>query len=167
MEFAGVRGQRVALRDCGVEDGAAIDLWIDEAVTAAGNPHRLPLSRGAGEGGSVGAGKSGVLVIERVGETGPVGFLEYQIAGGWLTVAFIAVAKASRRWGYGSEAVRLLEEWAVHERLAKRFLAEVPVGNGLGLYFWLRLGYRPAGAGEFDWPSDNARDMMPMVRIAG
>ena len=32
-----------------------------------------------------------------------------------LTVGFIALAKAYRGWGYGSEAVRLLEEWGLRE----------------------------------------------------
>jgi hypothetical protein len=54
--------------------------------------------------------------------------------------------------------VRLVEEWAVHKRLATRFWAEVDVRNGLGLYFWLRLGYRPgASAGD-------GRAVMKMVR---
>ena len=64
---------------------------------------------------------------------------------------FIALAKAYRGWGYGSEAVRLLEEWAVRERIAERFRADVDVRNGLGLYFWLRLGYRPADGGQDTW----------------
>ncbi|HLB26858.1 MAG TPA: hypothetical protein VJN32_04360, partial [Dehalococcoidia bacterium] len=65
-------------------------------------------------------------------------------AAGWLTVEAIAMETGRRGWGYGSEAVRLLEA----EGKAERFLARVDAGNGLGLYFWLRLGYRPALPGE-------------------
>jgi GNAT superfamily N-acetyltransferase len=65
-------------------------------------------------------------------------------------VEFIALAEAYRGWGYGSETVRLLEEWAIREELAERFRAEVSARNGLGLYFWLRLGYRPAEGGNPD-----------------
>ena len=91
----------------------------------------------------------------------PIGLLEYEMREGWLTVTFIALAKAYRGWGYGSEAVRLLEGWASREGVAERFRAEVDARNGLGLYFWLRLGYRPAG-----WHADGGRDSMAMVREA-
>jgi RimJ/RimL family protein N-acetyltransferase len=91
----------------------------------------------------------------------PIGLAEYRLDGEWLTVPFIALAKAYRGWGYGSEAVRLLEEWAVREGRAERFRAEVDARNGLGLYFWLRLGYRPA-----EWHAEGGRDSMAMVRTA-
>jgi len=64
-------------------------------------------------------------------------------AAGWLTVRDIVVGEGWRGWGYGSEAVWLLEA----EAQAERFRADVEAGNGLALYFWLRLGYRPGAAG--------------------
>jgi RimJ/RimL family protein N-acetyltransferase len=158
MGFAADVGKRVSLRPIRDDDVAAIEVWLDEAVAAAGIPHRLPLSQDAGEGRSVDAGDSGVLVIERMAENGPVGLVEYNVSDGWLTLPFIALAKVYRGWGYGSEAVRLFEEWAVDERLAERLRAEVSVRNGLGLYFWLRLGYRPGTS------AGNGRDVMTMVR---
>jgi len=109
----------------------------------------------------------GALVIAQVGEREPIGLVEYRAGEpttGWLTVVFIALAKAYRGWGYGSEAVRLLEERANREGIAERFRAEVDARNGLGLYFWLRLGYRPAGRGEFGWQVDREADRMAMVR---
>jgi RimJ/RimL family protein N-acetyltransferase len=157
-------GKRVSLRPIGDGDLAAIEPWLSKAVAAAGGPHPLPLHRGgqvsrpAGEGRSVDPLSNGVLVIEREGESEPIGIVEYEATEGWLTVAFIALAKAYRGWGYGSEAVRLVEEWAVRGGLAERFRAEVDARNGLGLYFWLRLGYRPgASAGD-------GRHVMTMVR---
>jgi GNAT superfamily N-acetyltransferase len=156
MGLAAFAGKRVRLRPFGDGDSAAVEAWYEEAVLAAGIPYPRPLSRSAGEGRSVDSRSGGVLVIQRINEDGPIGLLEYEVKRGSLTVAFIALAKAYRGWGYGSEAVRLLEEWAVG--IAERFRAEVAVRNGLGLYFWLRLGYRPgdsAGVG---------RDVMTMVR---
>jgi len=41
----------------------------------------------------------------------------------------------------------------------------VAVDNGLALYFWLRLGYRPAGAGESSWRPGLDKDIMSMVRV--
>jgi len=79
-------------------------------------------------------------------------------AAGWLTIGVMAVGEGQRGWGYGSEAVRLLEA----EGKAERFLAAVDAGDGLGVYFWLRLGYRPARVGEV--PGGVSRDMIAMVR---
>ncbi len=79
-----------------------------------------------------------------------VGFVEYRVgdgAEGWLTIVDIELEEGSRGWGYGSEAVRMVEEEAVRRGWARRFRAEVEARNGLGVYFWLRLGYRP-GEGE-------------------
>jgi len=79
-------------------------------------------------------------------------------ARGWLTVVCVDVGEEQRGWGYGSEAVRLLEA----EGKAERFLAEVDAGDGLGLYFCLRLGYRPARPGEV--PGRRPSGMISMVR---
>ena len=161
MGSEAIAGLRVSLRAVNEEDLAAIKAWYEEAVMAAyvETPHPLPLSREAGEGRSVGAGSGGVLVIERFGERGPIGLVEYEVKEDQLAVPFIALAKVYRGWGYGSEAVRLLEEWAVREGIAERFRTEVDARNGLGLYFWLRLGYRPVG-----WHAEGGRDSMTMIR---
>ena len=62
-------------------------------------------------------------------------------------MGFIAVAPAYRGHGYGSEAIRTLEAEALRRGLASRLRADVHRANGLGFYFWLRLGYRPVGLG--------------------
>ena len=87
-----------------------------------------------------------------------IGFVGFAIDGEWLEVGWIEVKEDRRRWGLGMDAVRLLEDeaarrWGVHEARA-----EVPVGVGLALYFWLRLGYRPAE------PVREDADTMSMVR---
>ena len=79
-------------------------------------------------------------------------------ARGWLTVVCVDVGEEQRGWGYGSEAVRLLEATSGGER----FLAKVDAANGLGLYFWLRLGYRPVRPDEV--PGRRPSGMISMVR---
>jgi RimJ/RimL family protein N-acetyltransferase len=152
MTFDSIKGRRVTLREHGGKaDTVEIAPWLEEIVAAAGISEPVlqdptvqqPVVPSAS---TAPGGRFGVLIIERIGEPGPVGFLEYAVAQRSLNVAFIGLAKPYRGWGYGSEAVRLLEEWALREGIARRFRAEVDVRNGLGLYFWLRLGYRP-GAG--------------------
>jgi len=162
MGLGALVGKRVSLRAVRDEELAGIGAWIEEAATVAGIPHPRPLSRARERGER----DSGVLVVERVGdENGPVGVVEYELNRGWLTVRFIALAKAYRGWGYGSEAVRLVEEWAVREGMAERFRAAVALRNGLGLYFWLRLGYRPVSREENEaWRVETLEHRMAMVR---
>ncbi len=101
------------------------------------------------------------LVIARADDPSPIGLLVYRLADdGWLEFRFLALAKGLRGWGYGSEAVRLIEELGQ----AQRFAAYVSAGNGLGLYFWLRMGYRPAEPGELPWREREAEDKIAMVR---
>ena len=140
------------MRAIGDEDLAAIDTWYGEAAKAA-YEDRSPRELFAGHSDTL-------LAIVRPEDDQPIGMLEYETGNGCLTVPFIALAKAYRGWGYGSEAVRLLEEWAVRERMAERFRTEVDVRNGLGLYFWLRLGYRPLAAAK------EGRAVLAMVRDA-
>ena len=101
------------------------------------------------------------LVVAGAEDSTPIGLLVYRLAdGGWLELQFLAIAKALRGWGYGSEAVRLIEE----SGMARRYAARVSGGNGLGLYFWLRMGYRPAEAGQLPQRDDEPKDGMAMVR---
>ena len=139
---------------------AIIDAWHEEAARAAYESRSLrELWRSTRER------NSGLLAIERADEDEAIGLLAYVVRDAWLAVPFIALAKVYRGWGYGSEAVRLVEEWAVRKRLATRFRAEVDLRNGLGLYFWLRLGYRPALKDEFGWQEEGEADRMAMVRV--
>jgi len=104
---------------------------------------------------------SEALVIARVDDPVPIGLLIYrQRVDGWLEFRFLALAKGLRGWGYGSEAVTLIEE----SGRAQRFAAEVYAGNGLGLFFWLRMGYRPAVPGELPWRERGRGDKIAMVR---
>ena len=105
---------------------------------------------------------AGLLALVREASGTVIGLLDYRANSpdrGWLTIGCIAVVAGQRGWGYGSEAVRLLEA----EAKATRFLAGVGARNGLGLYFWLRLGYRPALPGEV--PGGPRGGMISMVRV--
>ena len=146
MRIGALLGNRVWLRRASEGDSQVIEAWYEEAANAAYDDVSLRERFRA-------KALSGLFTLVREDESEPIGLLEYQgsaLEASWLTVSFIALGKAYRGWGYGSEAVRLLEEWAVREGVAQRFRAEVDVRNGLGLYFWLRLGYRPAGGGDHD-----------------
>ena len=137
------RGPRVVLRLLEEGDREAVARWLEETLIDADDSLLAITSR---EGDSI----YGVLAYR-------LGYPER----GWLSVGAVAVEPRLSGQGYDAEAVRLLEE----RGLASRFCAPVRHDDGLGLYFWLRLGYRPAAAGEDSWPEGALRDMMAMVRV--
>jgi GNAT superfamily N-acetyltransferase len=108
----------------------------------------------------------GTATIVRRQDGAAVGALAYRLAGGWLVVQAVALEPAERGRGYGSEAVRLLEDEAA-KRGTLRFGFAVPKEDGLALYFALRLGYRPAAAGEPLWRRASGGDIIAMVRTPG
>ena len=162
------RGARVALRPLTEDDIAAVEPWYQEAVAAS---RGLPAADAPGiqhlnfEMEAAQADPdAGLRAIVRVSDGTVIGLLDYRANNpgrGWLTVGFIAVARGQRGWGYGSEAVRLLEA----EAKAERFRANVDARNGLGLYFWLRLGYRPGRPDEV--PGGPQSGIMSMMRTPG
>ena len=161
------RGERIALRPLTEDDLAAVKPWYQEAVAAS---RGLPAADAPGiqnlyfEMEAAQADPdAGLLAIVREADGTVIGLLDYQgnsLASDWLSVGFIALTEGERGWGYGSEAVRLLEAEAKGGRLR----ANVDARNGLGLYFWLRLGYRPARPDEV--PGGPQSGMITMVRVA-
>jgi hypothetical protein len=103
------------------------------------------------------------IVRREDGET--IGELTYRLTDGWLVVEAITLPPGERGRGYDSEAVRLLEEEAAR-RGARRSVMSVAKEDGLALYFALRLGYRPAVAGEL-WHWGTGGDIIAMVRTPG
>ena len=159
---------RVTLRPAARGDLPQIEPWYAEALAAAHGLREPPtgetLKRQFSEAKAT---DMGLLLIAKADDPAPIGLLQYRLGfpdKGWLAIGFLALAAGCRGWGYGSEAVRLVEDWAVDSRKARRFLAEVDARNGLALYFWLRLGYRPARANEVFWRAPDEDGIIAMVR---
>lgn len=141
MDGLRTEGQRVRLRPAREDD--------------------LPLIEGLLAGGPAGE----TLVIAPRGEDKPIGVLQYRMnepSKGWATIDYLAVVEGSRRWGLGQDAVRLLEDDLAQQEDVRHFRTTIDTGQGLALYFWLRLGYRPLDS----IPDSQGRDVMPMVREA-
>lgn len=103
------------------------------------------------------------MVVEHRGDGAAVGVVEFgrgEPEEGWLTFGAIVMADGERGWGYGSEAVALIEA----ESGARRFRAAVAKSLGLAFYFWLRQGYHPASPREAVWPADGDGDIIWFVR---
>jgi GNAT superfamily N-acetyltransferase len=108
--------------------------------------------------------EAGVMVIERRADREAIGVVAHRVdepKKGWLTFGLVAMRDGLRGFGYGSEAVRLLEERSG----ARQFRAEVAKSIGLAFYFWLRQGYRPAGPDEAFWPVEEDNDIIHLIRI--
>ena len=152
-------GSRVTLRPVTADDLPLIeDWWPEAAATVRGVREPVALDELQR---MIDEADAETLVIARADGPAPIGLLVYRLPDdGWLEFQFLALAKGLRGWGYGSEAVRLIEE----SGRAQRFAARVNAGNGLGLYFWLRMGYRPAEPGEARWRAEEAGDIIAMVR---
>ena len=58
-----------------------------------------------------------------------------------VRIESVVIQPDLRGWGFGSEAVELVEGQYPNSS----FVARVDPKDGLNLYFWLRLGYRPGG----------------------
>ncbi len=124
------RGQRVALRPLRGADLETLGGWYD-----------AELDRSDSDGSR--------LAITLRGSDRLIGVVVYHVElpeDGWLR--FEEVTVEPELWGLGldSEAVRMAEEEALARGLARRFRVLVRHDEGLRLYFWLRLGYRPAGS---------------------
>ena len=107
-------------------------------------------------------------VVVRKSDGSPVGIVEHRMsdrAEGWATFGTIVMSDGQRGWGYGSEAVHLIEEHLLKRKDVRRFRARVDRRIGLALYFWLRQGYRPARSDEAFWPGQNSDDIISMIRI--
>lgn len=138
-----MEGARVRLRPLREDDGPLIE----------------PLRAEAGRPG--GGGET--LVITRTGEDSPIGVLDYRIddpAAESATIVWVALAGEARRWGLGVDAVLQFEEEAIRRWGVRQFRADVDARQGLALYFWLRLGYRPLGPGR----DEQGKNVLPMLR---
>lgn len=102
------------------------------------------------------------------GQNRAIGVMKYRVGvpdNGWMGFRFVAVEPRLRGLGLDSEAVRLVEGYAQERGLAHHFWAGVRHDNGLGLYFWLRLGYRPARVDEDLWGRHRPNDIITMIRM--
>jgi GNAT superfamily N-acetyltransferase len=80
-----------------------------------------------------------------------VGALAARQEGEWLVWSWLAVDETLRAYGYGGAAVPIVERAAQRAGLVGARVL-VPASNGVALYFWLRLGYRPLAKGSWRRP---------------
>jgi len=107
-------------------------------------------------------------VVVRKSDGASVGIVEHRVAdpaNDWATFGTIVMSDGQRGWGFGSEAVHLIEEHLLKRAGVRWFRARIDKRIGLALYFWLRRGYRPAHPDEAFWPAHNSDDIISMIRI--
>jgi len=79
----------------------------------------------------------------------PIGACAARIENDSLVWTWLAIGADWRALGLGGAAVPIVER-AAAKLGCRSGRVLVPANNGIGLYFWLRLGYRPLPAA--DWP---------------
>ena len=85
--------------------------------------------------------------------TRQVGAFAARVDAAALVWTWLAVDADWRAFGYGGAAVPVLERAALRAGCTNARVL-TPQENGVGLYFWLRLGYRPIANGSWPMPYD-------------
>ncbi len=132
---------RVRLTEPGPSSVAAMEPWFEATWRAifGRSGEAVPPVPVSADAWSTAAGTGVVHRLIEV-EVGPIGLLSYTPGAHRVTIHELATAPEHRDRGFGAEAVYALEA----ESGATEMRALVPVTNGLAVYFWLRIGYRPS-----------------------
>lgn len=130
-----LRSRRLTLVRACPDDPAPA--WLPEAERAIlGDRRACPLHD------RLTAGEQGYWIrIADAGRSTSAGALTFQIESD-LVWTWLAIAPQWRHFGLAGAAVPLIERAAGRIGITQARVL-VPVGNGVGLFFWLRLGYRP------------------------
>lgn len=145
-------GPRLALRELTEVDAAALTIWLAEAV-ATSKGRKAPSAQDEALARQLLASHrpQPLVAVQRDGGA-PIGLLVYRLGepeADWVTIAFLAMAPLLRGRGLGGEAVLAFEEAAASQGWGANFRVPIHPDNGLALYFWLRLGYRPVSPCDF------------------
>ena len=86
--------------------------------------------------------------VRRVADGAVIGRIAFVEDGDVLVVGQLWIEPGHRGFGAGSEAAALLRDGAEGEGRWVALRACAPAGAGLAVYYWMRMGLRPAGAEE-------------------
>lgn len=129
-----LRARRLLLARVRPDEPAAA--WLPEAQrTILGDGRDCPLND------RLAANDDGYWIRAAGADRSAIGALTFQI-GSDLLWTWLAIAPQWRHRGIAAAAVARIEREAIGAGITQARVL-VPVGNGVGLFFWLRLGYRP------------------------
>ena len=130
-------GKRVRLRDVRLEDADLLDQWNAALEPGSFNDFgpRAPTDRDALARGPLRNERNGLLIIERIEDSQPVGTIAYRKVGygpppdsdAWQLG--IDLAAEARGQGYGTEAQRLLADWLFSTTPVNRVEAATDIAN--------------------------------------
>lgn len=148
-----MRSRRVSLGVIAAETlPASAPEWLAEAERAVlGADPGCPLADQLREGDAAYWVRVARTLPDGSRERRTVGALAVGQADDWLVWRWLAVDEAMRAFGYGGAAVPVVERAAQRAGLTGARVL-VPASNGVALYFWLRLGYRPFPEGRWRRP---------------
>ena len=130
-------GKRVRLRDVRLEDADLLDEWNAALEPGSFNDFgpRAPIDRDALARGPLRNERNGLLMIERIEDSQPVGTIAYRKTSygpppdsdAWQLG--IDLAAEARGRGYGTEAQRLLADWLFSTTPVNRVEAATDIAN--------------------------------------
>lgn len=130
---------RVRLLPPRASDEQAVSEWLPEALSAVDGRGRAPYPPVRLGGLQQALLRNEELLLVVLTDDQPVGVLVLADEAATTRIDRLAIAAPLRNLGLGAEAV-----YAAEALRSSRFvLAGVPLQNGLAIYFWLRVGYRP------------------------
>lgn len=147
---------RLTVRSPRPDDAAAMEGWLAPALAGASGDSEKAHRAADALKSRLSAADRAVRVIDVSGD--PAGLIATEASGDALRLAVVMRPDARGR-GLAAEALAAIERRSGPG--VRRFLGAVPSGDGRALYFWLRLGYRPAVI------ELNGRRRVWMERIAG
>lgn len=162
---------RVTLRPLVPTDCTDVEPWLLEAIAAVESTKpsaHMPASLAALDpyvGARWPGAKVEAVVVDEQGIAGlllwrTLSLLERRSQSA-LVIEALTIRAGLRNLGYGAEAVYRLE-LAHPDAMA---FAAIPRSNGLAIYFWLRVGYRPVWIDEDAVPGQD-QERLWMVRAS-
>lgn len=137
---------RVGLRPLAEGDEVDLEGWLPQAVAlSTGRKKPAEEDERKAKAWLRNADGSALTILQ---DEKVLGIIVCCPGGGCVSIDFIAIEQGERQRGLGGEAVFAFEEIARHKNWGQKFKAFVHADNGLGVYFWLRVGYRPARADD-------------------
>lgn len=131
-----------ALRPVTPNDAQWLDAWLPDAARSVGY--------GAKTAADLGERATESFVIVRDGdEVGLVVASHVAERPGVAIIELVATTREHARLGSGMRAAAMMED-LLHAGGARAIYAPAPEQNGISVYFWIRLGYRPLPRAE--WP---------------
>lgn len=136
----------IALRPLTPDDALWLDAWLPDAASSVGY--------GAKTSADLRERAAESFVIARDGDDVGLAVTSFVAErAGVAIIELVATVREYARVGSGMRAAAMIED-QLRARGVRTVYAPAPERNGISVYFWIRLGYRPLPRDEWPCPPD-------------